>query len=412
MEPKKHPNPLLSIFITVFIDMLGVGIMIPVFAPLIVKNEYGLMPLDTPEATRNLIYGFLTATFAIFQFFGAPVLGSLADRYGRKRILNFTLIGTFIGYILFAFAIHAKLLWLIFIARAIPGFMGGNISIALAALADVSDAQSKAKNFGLVGMAFGLGFILGPFIGGQLGNIDYSLPLWFTAFLTLINIILVYRQFPETFIPKNPRAITFLAGFQNIAKAFKMESMRVVLLTLFLQAFGFTFFTQFFQVFMIKKFNTDQAQIGMIFGYVGIWIAFTQGFLTRIISKKWMSHQVLRFSILGMSLSMICILIPNAMWMLFLIHPFLAMSQGLTQPNITSVISSLGTEENQGEMMGIQSSIQSVAFAIPPIVAGVISSVDYRLPIVVGSASLLLAWAVFFFLFRSQTPEEGFNSQL
>jgi DHA1 family tetracycline resistance protein-like MFS transporter len=125
-----------------------------------------------------------------------------------------------------------------------------------------------------------------------------------------------------------------------------------------------------------------------------------------------MSHQVLRFSILGMSLSMICILIPNAMWMLFLIHPFLAMSQGLTQPNITSVISSLGTEENQGEMMGIQSSIQSVAFAIPPIVAGVISSVDYRLPIIVGSVSLLLAWAVFFFLFRSQTPEGGFNSQL
>ena len=392
-------NPILSIFITVFIDMLGVGIIIPVFAPLIVKNDLGIIPAQYDQASRQIIYGFLTATFAFAQFFGAPILGALADRYGRKRILNISLIGTLAGYIIFALAIHIKLLWLLFIARAIPGFMGGNISIALAALADLSDDKSKAKNFGLVGMAFGLGFIFGPFIGGVLGNIDYSMPLWFTAGLTLINVLLVYIQFPETFKPKSVRPITMLAGFHNILKAFTYREMSVILLVLFLQAFGFTFFTQFFPVFMIEKFAVSKAEIGKIFGFVGIWIAFTQGFITRKMAVKFAPTQILRFSLLGMSIAVLLNLLPDTLFWLYAVQPLLAISQGLTQPNMTSVVSSLGTTENQGEILGIQASVQSLAFAIPPIIAGFISGIDYRYPIIAGSISLFLAFLVYTFFF-------------
>jgi len=382
--------------------MLGVGIIIPIFAPLIVQNDLGIVPAHFSKEERQVIYGFLAATFSIFQFFGAPILGALADRHGRKRVLNFTLVGTFLGYLLFASAVHMKILLLVFLARAIPGFTGGNISIALAALADLSDDKSKAKNFGLIGMAFGLGFILGPSIGGILSKYDYSYPLLFTAFLAFINIILVYVQFPETFKPKTVRPISLMAGFHNIAKAFSYTNMRVILLVLFLFAFGFTFFTQFFSVFMINKFNATTQQIGYIFGFSGVCMVLTQGGLTRALSGRVLPEQILRFTIIGLGIALLLTLLPTTLYGLFAVQPFIAMFQGLTQPNITSIVSSLGTSENQGEILGIQASVQSLAFAIPPILAGLISTIDYRLPVVAGSLSLLIGWLIFIFFFKPQ----------
>lgn len=394
-------NPILAVFITVFIDMLGVGIIIPIFAPLIVRNEYGLMPLATSEATRNLTYGILSATFAIFQFFGAPILGGLADKYGRKKILRFSLLGTFVGYVLFALAVHYRLLWLVFIARALPGFMGGNISIVLASLADISDPKDRAKNFGLVGMAFGLGFILGPFIGGTLGKIDLALPLWCTAALTLLNIVLVIIQFPETFVPSGNGTVSLLTGFRNVKRALKMKELDVVFLTLFLQAFGFSFFMQFFQVYLIKQYDFSQVQIGQMFGYIGIWIAITQGGITRLVSKRFSSPQILQVTLLGLSLSLWLILGPSALWMLFVTQPLVALFQGLSQPNLTSIVSVLTPKDTQGEILGIQQSVQSLAFAIPPIIAGVVVSIDVRLPIFLAGLSIFIAWLVFVFGFRS-----------
>lgn len=394
-------NPILAVFITVFIDMLGVGIIIPIFAPLIVRNEYGLMPLATSEATRNLTYGVLSATFAIFQFFGAPILGGLADKYGRKKILRFSLLGTFVGYVLFALAVHYRLLWLVFIARALPGFMGGNISIVLASLADISDPKDRAKNFGLVGMAFGLGFILGPFIGGTLGKIDLALPLWCTAALTLLNIVLVIIQFPETFVPSGNGTVSLLTGIRNVKRALKMKELDVVFLTLFLQAFGFSFFMQFFQVYLIKQFDFSQVQIGQMFGYIGIWIAITQGGITRLVSKRFSSPQILQVTLLGLSLSLWLILGPSALWMLFITQPLVALFQGLSQPNLTSIVSVLTPKDTQGEILGIQQSVQSLAFAIPPIIAGVVVSLDVRLPIFLAGLSIFIAWLVFVFGFRS-----------
>ena len=394
-------NPILAVFITVFIDMLGVGIIIPIFAPLIVRNEYGLMPLATSEATRNLTYGILSATFAIFQFFGAPILGGLADKYGRKKILRFSLLGTFVGYVLFALAVHYRLLWLVFIARVLPGFMGGNISIVLASLADISDPKDRAKNFGLVGMAFGLGFILGPFIGGTLGKIDLALPLWCTAALTLLNIVLVIIQFPETFVPSGNGTVSLLTGIRNVKRALKMKELDVVFLTLFLQAFGFSFFMQFFQVYLIKQYDFSQVQIGQMFGYIGIWIAITQGGITRLVSKRFSSPQILQVTLLGLSLSLWLILGPSALWMLFVTQPLVALFQGLSQPNLTSIVSVLTPKDTQGEILGIQQSVQSLAFAIPPIIAGVVVSIDVRLPIFLAGLSIFIAWLVFVFGFRS-----------
>jgi DHA1 family tetracycline resistance protein-like MFS transporter len=408
MQQKKKLSPLLAIFITVFIDLVGIGIIIPVFAPLIVENKHGMISPEISEATRNLIYGILTATFPFFQFFGAPILGTLADKFGRKRILQISLVGTFTGYILFALAIHFQILWLLFVARALPGFMGGNISIVTAALADISKPEEKAKNFGLIGMAFGLGFILGPFLGGMLSSsdicryFDYSTPLWFTAFLTLMNMYYVKKQFPETFKPKAPGKITLLAGIHNIQKAFGMEKMRVILISVFLQSFGFSFFMQFNQVYLIKKFHFDVRSIGLIFGYIGLWIAFTQGVIIRQVTKRFSAPQILRVSLIGLSVTLLVILLPNQWWILLLINPFIAIFQGLTQPNQTSIVSAMASKETQGEILGIQQSIASLAFTIPPLIAGVLVTFDFRLPIIAAAIVTLLAWINFFFRFKEE----------
>lgn len=411
MQSKKI-SPLLAVFITVFIDMLGVGIIIPVFAPLIIRNEHGMIPAEVAETSRNFIYGILAASFATAQFFGAPILGTLADRKGRKKILQISIVGTFVGYILFALAIHLKLLWLLFIARILPGFMGGNIAIVLAALADISEPKDRAKNFGLVGMAFGLGFILGPFIGGILAApndwfpwFNYSTPLWFTALLSAINFYYVAKQFPETFKPAGSRKVSLWLGIQNLKRAFKLKEMRVILLTLFLQTFGFSFFMQFFQVYLIKQFDFSQKDIGLLFGYIGIWIAFTQGVVTRFVSSKFQPASVLRVSLLWMGTALALILLPGEWKWLLLVQPLVALGQGVTQPNITSIVSQLSPKETQGEILGIQQSVQSVAFAVPPLIAGVLVSVDVALPILAASFFVLLAWAVFFFGFNAASAK-------
>ncbi len=411
MQAKKTLHPLVAVFITVFIDLLGIGIMIPVFAPLIIENKHGMLPLEMSEATRNMLYGILTATFPFFQFFGAPILGTLADKYGRKKVLQFSLVGTFIGYVLFALSIHFHILWLLFIARALPGFMGGNISIVTAALADISKPEEKAKNFGLIGMAFGLGFILGPFLGGILSSnevlpfFDYSTPLWFTAALTLVNIYYVRKQFPETFKPNSKGKVSLFTGINNIRRAFSLVNMRVILLCVFLQAFGFSFFMQFNQVYLIKKFHFDEKSIGLFFGYIGLWIAFTQGVIVRRVSTVFSPPQILRLSLIGLGITILAILVPDNWWMLLLINPFIAIFQGLTQPNQTSIVSALASKETQGEILGIQQSIASLAFTIPPLIAGVIVTFDFRLPMVASACMTLLAWCVFYFGFRQSETE-------
>lgn len=289
--------------------------------------------------------------------------------------------------------------------------MGGNISIVTAALADISKPEERAKNFGLIGMAFGLGFIIGPFTGGILSSSDicswfsYATPLWFTAFLTLINMYYVATRFPETFQARQNVEVSLFAGINNVRKAFKMLNMRVVLLTVFLQAFAFSFFMQFNQVYLIKKFHFDEKQIGMFFGYIGLWIAFTQGVIVRKITKHFSPPQILRVSLLGLSVTLLVILLPSKAWMLLFINPFMAIFQGLTQPNQTSIVSTLTPRENQGEMLGIQQSIASLAFTVPPLIAGFIVTIDYRLPIMAASFITLLAWLNFYFRFDKRVMQ-------
>ncbi|MFN7118684.1 MAG: MFS transporter [Saprospiraceae bacterium] len=409
MTPNNKPrSPLFIIFLTIFIDLLGIGIIIPVIPALFFEAGSDFFSPDFPQAQRSILYGFLIATYPILQFFGAPILGSLSDRYGRKPMLLLSLVGTMIGYLLFALAILNKDIWLLFISRGIPGFMGGNIAIILSSISDVSDVQSRAKNFGLVGMAFGLGFILGPTIGGVLADdkvvpwFNAATPFWFTAIITFLNIIIVQFTFKETIKQRQISHITFFSGFRNITTAFQSPNLRAIFIVILLLSLGFSFFTQFFSVYLIQIFSFTESNIGLLFGWIGIWLALTQGLIVRVLSRYISSTSVIMYSILFLSISLGLILLPDQGYWLYFINPLVAISQGITSPNMNAVIAEQASPDQQGQVLGINQSMQSLGQAVPPLIAGYLNALDSRFPLIAASLLVFVGWLVYMLAFKKQ----------
>jgi MFS transporter, DHA1 family, tetracycline resistance protein len=409
MKNKKYS--IVTIFFTVFLDLLGLGIIIPILPALVLDPIGGILPITYSFSARTLLYGFLIASYPLAQFFGAPILGVLADSKGRKKLLILSLMGTVVGYAIFIIGILTSNLLLLFIGRALDGFTGGNISIAQSAIADVSTEETKPRNFGLIGMAFGLGFIIGPYIGGKLSDssivswFTYATPFYLSIFLASINVLLVILNFPETIAKKREVKIKVFTGFSNISKAFSYKNLRVMFLVVFLLTVGFNFFTQFFQVFLYGKFKFTQSQVGDFFAYMGLWIAISQGAVLRPLSKRFKSDKILGISIILLAISFPFLLIPSQRFWLYLIVPFIAIFQGLNQPNGTTIISNLSDKDKQGEILGINQSISSLAQAIPPIIAGFVTSVNLNLPIWFAALATLLAWIVFKVFFGKEKTE-------
>lgn len=386
---------------TVLLDFLGLSLIIPILAPLLIE-DHSIFGPEVGEEIRNISYGFIIATFSIFQFIGAPLLGTASDRYGRKPTLFVSLIGTLVGYLLLAFGIYLNQLPWLFLGRAIQGLSAGNLSIVYSAISDISSPEEKPKNFGLIGVAFGLGFIIGPVVGGILSDatispyFSYITPFLFSAALVLVNLILVYIQFPETLAEPNPTArITPRSGFENLGKAARHPELGPIFLVVFLFTFGFSFFTQFIQPYLIKEFSYTTSDIGYLFGYIGFVIALTQGVLVRFLSGRVAPVRIVSVGLAVLSLAFLILLIPDESWELYLFMPLVAISQGVSNPNISAIVSNLAPAHLQGQTLGMQQSVASFAQIWPPMIGGVISSWSISSPMWLAAATIGLAWLAF-----------------
>ncbi len=406
-------KPLFVILFTVFIDLLGFGILIPVIPLLLAdpSSSYFLLPKGMSLLQGYILLGFLTSVFPLMQFFSTPILGQLSDKYGRKKILAISIFGTSVSYALFALGIILRNIPLLFVARALDGITGGNISVAQAAIADITPPHNRARNFGLLGAIFGLGFIAGPFIGGKLSDphvltwFSATTPFWFAAILSFINVMSIIFVFPETLARKNINIhLTWDKSIKNIIRAYSMDKLKTLFMTNFLFQGGLAFFFTFFSVYLIRKFSFHQSNIGDFFSYIGLWVAFTQAVITRKLSSAFKEEKILRASIIIAGLGVGLYFFPSLWWQLYLIAPFFAVANGLSQANILSLISKSVDATIQGETLGINSSVQALAHSLPPMLSGYIAaSITPEAPIVVSSLTIVAAGLVFLFFHKPRT---------
>ena len=405
------------VILTIFLDVLGVGILMPVLPQLIFRI---FEPAGYSYHTSLIILGWLTAIYPLMQFLSTPILGQLSDRYGRKSILGFSLFGTAVGYALFAIGIITKNIPLLFFARAMDGITGGNLSVARAVIADVSPPEKRTKNFGLIGAAFGFGFVMGPYIGARLAapNVSFfgllntphwfgpAVPFWFTAILSIVNTLLVLFILPETHKHINTKLkMAWTKSIDNIRHAAAHPSLRIIFASEFLFWGGFTFFTTFFQILLIQKLGFKVNNVGDFFAYIGVCIALTQGLLTPRLAKRFTNQQILRVSIPGLGFALFLQTLPHNTTQLLMVAPFIALFNGLTMANISALVSLSADKKIQGEVLGIEASVQALAQAIPAIIAGYIAVLGVSVPVIVGGSVVLAGGLVFNLFYRSaKTP--------
>ncbi|NCX06129.1 MAG: MFS transporter [Actinobacteria bacterium] len=319
---------------------------------------------------------------------------------------------------LFAIGISTANIPLLFAGRALDGFTGGNLAVANAAIGDISTNENRAKNFGALGAAFGLGFIVGPYLGGKLSSPHVSFyglfhtpgwfgattPFWFAAIIAMLNCIAVLTTFPETLKEKfHAGKLNATQAISNVIIGFKSDRLRSVLLTGFLFSAGFTFFTTFFGIYLRNNFHFGSSKTGDYFAIVGLFIAFSQAVLVARVSKKLSDYSVLRFSLFGnASMMLLYFVVPTTFsFGLYLVIPFFTAFNGLTMANMSSLISRSAEPGQQGQAMGIYSSVQSLAQVPASILVGYITtSITSSQPLIVASVCIALGGLCFVFLFK------------
>lgn len=392
-------------FLTIFIDMLGIGILIPVIPQLLGEPSSPYYLLSITQAHLGLILlGVLMTIYPLATFFAAPVLGAMSDKYGRKPVLFVSILGTAFSYFIFAYAIVTRNIGLLFASRLVDGLTGGNISVAQAAIADSVAPENRTKAFGSIGAAFGLGFIVGPFLGGVLSTpsilpfLNASTPFIFSGILSLFNAFSIYFFFKESIREKdNARKIDLFGAFKNIIKAQKFSpEVRTLFLISFLVNAGMAFFYSFFNVYLTNKFGFSPAQIGNFFAYVGVWVIITQVVVVRYLAKKHKEIDILGPTYFIYALGVLLYLVPNHAWMLLLVVPIASIPNGVQMANFSALLSKKTEEKMRGEVMGVNSSVSSLGQAIPPILAGFIAAATATfVPIIFGALIVVVAGFIF-----------------
>ena len=356
---KKKDHSLLFIFITIFIDITGLGIIIPVIPALITELING----SISEAAKYS--GWLMFSYAMLQFLFAPLLGGLSDQYGRRPVILLSLFGFGINYIVLALA--PNIIWL-FLGRIFQGIMGASLTTASAYIADISTPEKKAQNFGLIGAAFGLGFILGPVIGGYLGQFGSRVPFIAAAAFTLINLIYGYFILPESLDKKNRRKFDIKRanpiGTLMSLKRYPVISGLLICIVLFNIAQHATHSTWTF--FTIEKFDWSEKLVGYSLGFIGLLAAIVQGGLIRVIIPKLGNIKSVYFGMIFYILGLSLFAFAEEGWMVFAFAIPLSLG-GISGPALQGIMTNKIPDDEQGEFQGGMTSLVSLTAIIGPL---------------------------------------------
>jgi DHA1 family tetracycline resistance protein-like MFS transporter len=372
------------IFITLLIDVTGLGIIIPVMPKLILE-------LTTGTLSEAASYGgWLVSVYAIMQFICAPIVGALSDRYGRRPVLLASLFGFGLDYLLLAFA--PTIGWL-FLGRMIAGIMGASFTTAGAYIADISTPDKRAQNFGIIGMAFGLGFILGPVIGGLLGGFGSRIPFIVAAALTLLNWLYGYFILPESLKPENRRAFQWKRAnpVGTLKSLFRYRVIAGLFISLAFVYIAAHAVQSNWSYYTIEKFNWNERAIGISLGVVGLMFAIVQGGLIRIIIPKLGQE---RSVYIGLSLYAVGFLLYGLAtqgWMMYAVTIIYCLGS-IAGPALQGIMSGIIPPNEQGELQGGFTSLMSLASIIgPPIMNELFAFFTSKdAPIYLPGAAMLL----------------------
>src|SRR5581483_11695400 len=351
-------SPLLLIFLTVFIDLIGFGIVIPIL-PIYAEST-------TFHASPAAI-GWLMGSFSLAQLIFSPILGRLSDRVGRRPVLVFSVLGSALAFLMMGLA---GSLWMLFAARIFDGVTGGNISTDQAYIADVTRPEERARGIGLIGAAFGLGFIVGPGIGGELSHFGLGAPFYFAAALALFNAVSIWFLLPES-LSKERRAQAHESAqtgsrWQELTEALRRPDLRMLLLIYFFLTLAFATYQSTFALFAKIRYNYSPQQIGRFFVYVGVIGAVVQGVLLGKLTKRFGEHKLLLVGLLVMTASSLCMPWAATPAGLLLVLGALSVGSSLTSSLLPALISRRSSADRQGRTLGITQSAGSLARFIGP----------------------------------------------
>jgi DHA1 family tetracycline resistance protein-like MFS transporter len=343
-------RPLLIIFLTIFVNLVGFGIIVPLLP--FYAETFGASPL---------VIGLLFAVFSICQLLAAPVLGDWSDRYGRRPVLIFSLLGTVVSFVMLALAHNITML---FLARIIDGLSGGNISTARAYVADVTEPKDRARAYGLIGAAFGLGFIFGPALSGMLARVSYTAPIWAAAIITAVATVMAWLWLPETV--HRTQAGTAMP-FRSMPAMLRRPGLGRMLVIDFVYWFAFAMFQTTFALFTARRFQFDASQTGYLFSVFGIFGAIVQGGFIRPVVHRFGDKPTFIAGLVCSAVGLVGATLTHSVGAFVVALVPLALGIGFGHPTVASLVSRAARDEEQGRVQGAASAVESLGRTVGPV---------------------------------------------
>ena len=346
------------IFTTIFLDSLGVGVLVPIMPDVI--RRFGNDPVFV-----NQYFGYFISVYALVQFFSSPVQGALADRFGRRPVLLISLLGAGIDYLLMAFAPN---LWILFFGRLISGLTCASMTVASSYIADISDDSNRSANFGMIGAGWGLGFIAGPILGGLLGSWGVMAPFLAAASLNLLNFAFGIFVLPESLPFERRRKVPWseMNPFRSLSRVLKIERLLPLVAIYSLIMLAGQSHHSIWALYTEHKFGWSPFDVGLSLSFVGLAIAVVQGGLTRVIIPRLGESKALRLGLSLSFLSYMAFAFLTKGWMMYGVIVFTALG-GISMPALQSLISRGVHSNEQGELQGTLMSIASMTAIIGPL---------------------------------------------